>query len=370
MRRPSPVRLHGRAIKACEAHFKDTAGFRLQANELYRRLRFHIFRDPPLPNVTIGGNGHVFLNSPVPTSPYTYFDSLCVRQGAPSPELIRQLDETLSAATRFFRRRGAEVVFAVAPSTLALYPDRLPRAVPALYRKTCSEYPTSDHLLARLERQSAAAGGYSIFYPYDLFAAHKEEAGFYPRERYHWEGKSVYLFARHLVHAVGAVDALVLDDPATPAPVEDDIAMFFGFSRHIDGYAYAYAGKPSLHQKREDWIRNHTANGMLIRADTSASLSDKHALLIAKSFGVALMPHLARCFRMTHYLDLNFITDEEKPAAFSAIGERLRQDYVFFVFDDQSMVYLPSVLAAFAGLNEKEDLGETGAPSAPNGSSR
>lgn len=336
-------------IEQMDAHLKDTIGLRHRANTFYRKLRYFIFHDPPLPNVTIGRGGHTFLNAPRPTTPYAFFESLCLRQGSPAPREVHTLSSTLGRISGYLQRQGIRATFAIAPSTLSLYAETLPLRVPPAYRRACLAYPERDHLLARLQRQGEESGHYRLFYPYELFARHKGEEGFYPKERYHWEGKSAYLFARHLVQASGALTAPRLDDPASLTTVPDDIATFFGFARTITGYTYAYDDQTSTVQP-VPWIREFSQRGQLTLSTTENSLHPGTALLIANSFGIALAPHLARCFRQLYFLDLNLLQKNEQQAVFAALIERTRPDYVFFVFDDVNAVHIPQRLAGFIQL--------------------
>lgn len=338
-------------IKQMDAHLKDRIGLRHQANALYRKLRYFIFHDPPLANVTIGRNGHTFLNAPRPTTPYAFFESLCLRQGSPSPKEVQTLSSALGRISGYLQRQGIETTFAIAPSTLSLYAETLPLRVPPAYRRACLAYPEQDHLLARLQRQGEASGHYRLFYPYELFARHRGEEGFYPKERYHWEGKSVYLFARHLAQASGAVAAPKLDDPAQLGTVPDDIATFFGFARTVTGYTYAYGDQASTVQP-VPWIGEFSQQGQLTLSTTENSLHPGTALLIANSFGIALAPHLARCFEQLYFLDLNLLQINEQRPVFAALIERTRPDYVFFVFDDVNVVHIPQRLAGFIQLEE------------------
>ena len=345
-------------IKAMEAYLKDTVGFRLQANAIYRKLRYYVFRDAPLANVTVGRDGHTVLNSPNANAPDAFFDSLCLEQGQPTPELMQQVDETMTAAGDFFKRHGAVCTFAIAPSTLSLYPDKLPLQVAPRYRKACKAYPKRDHLLARLQRQGEGSGHYHVFYPYALFNAHKYERGFYPKERYHWEGKSAFLFSRHLTQASGVTDILKIDDAAVLTKVKDDIAGFFGFSRPVEGYEYHYPDR-TIQVESVPWLREFSEHGVLTHLTTANSLTSKTGLMIANSFGIALAPHLARSFQHFYYLDLNMIRQLEQAAVFSAVAKRIQADYVFFVFDDVNVTTIPRRLAAFVqleGLDSQQDV--------------
>ena len=339
-------------IKAMDAYCKDTVGFRLEANALYRKLRYFVFRDPPMPNVTLGNDGHTFFNSPKVQLPNHYFQSLCIEQSKPTPDLLRAVDTTLAATTAFFAQQGAKTIVAIVPSTIALYPEKLPLRIGDQYRKACQAYPGSDHLLAQLQRRGATDGRYRIFYPLALFTEHKNEAGFYPKERYHWIGKSTYLFTRHLVVESGAVQALQMEDQTHLAQVPDDLLAFFGFRRPVKGYKYPYPEQPT-EETTSAWVTEYTPRGSLLQYRTKNSLSSKKALLIANSFGTLLAPHLARCFGAVHYLSTNTIPGPDQPAVFAAVRERIKPDYVFLVYDDVNVPNIPLWLAGFNQLEQQ-----------------
>lgn len=341
-------------IRATEAWMNDSIGFRQQANALYRKFQQSSFHKAPQPNITLGLDGHVFLNSPDTSRPFLFFDALCIKQGDASPELFRHLDATMAAAGSLFQRQGAEVVFAIVPSPLTLYADKLPLNLPARYREACAAYPEKDHVLARLQRHGESTGRYRIFYPYELFASHKNEKYFWPKERFHWEGRSAYLFARHLLQTSKVANTVALHDPAVSAPVEDDLTGFFGYSRPVTAYVYPYAKQPSA-LLVEPWAKKLSEQQILTHFRTSRSLSDKTALMIANSFGGMLAPHLARGFRHFYRVDTNWLQRQKNQmAVFAALREHIQPDYVYFVFDDQNLESLPRWLDSLVQLQQKE----------------
>lgn len=354
-------------IEASEAWIKDNIGFRFQANALYQKLRLGSFRNAPQPNITIGLDGHVFLNSADATKPYLFFEALCLEQANPSPEMLQTLDATLAAATRLFRRRGAQVTFAIVPATPSLYADKIPLSLPGHYRSACLTYSGKDHALARLQRQGESTDRYRIFYPYSLFTAHKDEPYFWPKERFHWEGRSAYLFARHLLKASGVIETLLLDDAAKIVPVDDDLAGFFGFSRPVSAYVYPYTGQP-LVRITEPWARGFSRKETFSHLLTKGSLSDKSALMVANSFGGMIVAHLARGFRHLYTLDTNWLMQEEQATVLATVIEHIRPDYVYFVFDDQNVGNLPEWLASFVEL-ERQDARPLAAPPGAKSSS-
>lgn len=340
-------------IRAWEARLKDSVGFRRQASVRYLKLKYHLFHDEPIGTVTMGHSGHVFLNSTTAVR-YAFFDALCVQAADPSPELLNELDAAMRAASRYFRRFGAKTIFAVVPTSLALYPDKLPSGVPPALRRACMEYPGRDHAYARLERLGEADGQYRVFYPLGLFNAHKQERHFWPKELFHWEGRSTYLFARTLLKESGAVETVAFDDPAAPGPaMKDDLSVFFGFTRPVTVWSYPYAGMPT-ERRAESWLDEAYDGKRNLYAHyvTEGALSPKTALMFADSFGEALEPHLARGFAHFYALSTNWM--RWKPAElFAAAAGRIRPDYVFFVYNDTNITSLPRWLAPFVELEQE-----------------
>ena len=338
-------------IKGVDDYVKDHVGFRQEANEAYRKLRYYVFKDPPLQNITIGKDGHVFLQSFQVTKKDTVYQVLCEDQSAPTPQLTDSVNNILSHASHYYASRGYKTIFALVPSTPVIYPDKLPLNVDKKYRDACLAYGKNDNLLKQLLRRSAAERKYTLFYPYELFYQHKNEPYFFPKERYHWTGKSTYLFTRTLLKDTGVTETLQLNDPSKVAQVKDDLATFFGFNRPIMGYDYPYANRPTKMQDLE-WLSQYSKYGTLIHYTTENSLTQKKALLLGNSFTIDFAPHLARAFHEMDYVNLNVIQQNEIEEVFAKLPEHLHPDYIFFVYDDTHTGELPKSLAAFQKLDQ------------------
>ena len=340
-------------IEALDRYFKDNVGLRRAANELYRKLRYYVLRDPPLPNVSIGQDGFVFMNSHRVEQPNFVFDLLCGQQINPTAKLFEEMDRTFASVSGYYAGLGYKVTFAAAPTNVALYPDKLPQAVEKKYRDACQAYPTSDHLLAQLDRLGKSDGRYTIYYPLALFQAHRDEPYFYPKEKWHWTGRSAYLFARDLLLQSGVMDTLLLDDPAVIETVGDDLGMFFGFSRNVQALTYPYANFETTVVK-PPWTGTLVKNGGLLHFTTKNSLSGKRALLMSNSFGIDLAPHLAKGFSELYFFNLNHVKPEEEERFFAGIVKKTRPDHIYILFDDAGIIAAPQRLGAFVKLREKQ----------------
>jgi hypothetical protein len=352
-----------RYIKSVDNYLKDRVGLRRTANELYRKLRYYVLKDPPLPNVSIGQDGFVFMNSHRVNQPNFVFDLLCGQQIKPTAKLFEEMDRTFASANSYYADLGYKVTFAAAPTNVALYPDKLPLAVEKKYRDACRAYPTSDHLLAQMDRLGKSDGRYTIYYPLALFQAHRDEPYFYPKEKWHWSGRSAFLFARDLLVQSGMMETLKVDDPAVVGTVSDDLTMFFGFSREVQAMTYPYANFETT-VVEPPWTGALVKNGGLLHFTTKNSLSGKRALLMSNSFGIELAPHLAKGFSELYFFNLNHVKPEEEERFFAGIVEKTRPNHIYILFDDAGIIAAPQRLGAFVNLRDKQQASGAAAPPA------
>lgn len=337
-------------IAAVEQYLKDRVGLRRAANQLYRKLRYFLLKDPPMVNITIGRDGFVFMNSHREDRPDFVFQLLCEQQIDPDAALIAEMDRIFASVTGYYANRGSKVTIAAAPTNVALYADKLPLTVDRKYRDACQAYPANDHLLAQLERMGRVNNRYTLYYPLALFQAHRDEPYFYPKEKWHWTGRSAYLFARDLLRFSGVVNRLMLDDPTEVGTVGDDLMMFFGFSRSVRGLVYPYASFETTMEKPK-WTASLSREGGLLRFTTKTALSDTRGLLLANSFGIDLAPHLAKGFSEFYFFNLNSLNKKEEENFYTHIIDRTRPDHIYILFDDAGIIAAPKRLEAFLKLH-------------------
>lgn len=348
-------------IASLDAFLNDRIGFRHYANTLYRKVKYYVFHDPPLSNINIGKDGLVFMNSHRLDQINFVFNLLCEQQVDPTPVLTTAMDTTLTAVSQFYLSQGYSVTIAAAPTNIAIYPDKLPHEVDSKYREACNSYGPRNGLLFQLADEGRKSGKYQIYYPYELFRKHRDEPYFYPKEKWHWTGKSAYLFARDLAYQTGVLDTLKLDDPAVVDVVDDDLWMFFGFSRAIKAYRYDYG---NFHTTVETpmWQFNMSSTGGLVHYQTPNALTSKRGLLLANSFGLDLAPHLASVFKDLYYFNLNVIEQQDEEITFSKITQYTKPDHIYVLFDDAGVIAAPDRLAAFVRLLAKQQEQASPAP--------
>ena len=338
-----------RYIKGLDDFLKDRVGGRRLANEAYRELRYYVLKDPPLSNVSIGRDGFVFMNSHRIDRPNFVYHLLCEQQTKPSDTLFKEMDQIFTSISRYYGQRGYPVTITAAPTNVSIYPDKLPLTLDKKYRDLCQAYDNNDALLYQLQRQGRQSGRYTIYYPLALFKQHRDEPYFWPKELFHWSGRSAFLFARDLLVQSGIVDTLKLDDPAEVALVGDDLVMFFGFSRKVKAYKYPYADFQTT-VKEPEWITSLSKQKGMLHFTTANGLSQKKGLLISNSFGIELAPHLAKGFSDFYFFNLNHLRPEDASRFFSGIVDKTKPDHIYILFDDAGIIAAPQRLKAFLGL--------------------
>lgn len=340
-------------IKELEKYLKDHVGYRRMANQIFRKIRYYVLKDPPLLNIALGRDGTLFLSSVRVNTPNVAFKELCEQQANPTDDLIQKMDNTFTSVSGYYASRGFKVTIAAAPTNISLYPDRLPRTVDKKYREACLAYPSSNHLLSRLAQLGQLKDRYSLYYPLDLFYQHREEPHFYPKETLHWSGRSAYLFARDLLRFSGVLDRLMIDDFSEPGDGADDMTMFFGFSRKIKVITYPYK-KFNTTLTVPEWGQSLSKRGQFLHYTTSNSLSTKRCLLFSNSFGAGLAPHLAKGFKELYLCNLNHVNPEEEKQLFSRITEITKPDYIYVLFDEVGMIKAPERLGTLVELYSNE----------------
>ena len=349
---PSPALFKkdpARYIKGLDDFLKDRVGGRRLANQAYRELRYYVLKDPPLSNVSIGRDGFVFMNSHRIDRPNFVYHLLCEQQANPADTLLQEMDQIFTSVSSYYRQRGYPVTITAAPTNVAIYPDKLPLTLDRKYRDLCQAYDNNNALLYQLQRMGQQTGRYTVYYPLALFKQHRDEPYFWPKELFHWSGRSAFLFARDLLVQSGIVDTLKLDDPAKVGLVGDDLVMFFGFSRKVKAYKYPYANFQTTVQEPE-WITSLSKQKGMLHFTTANGLSQKKGLLISNSFGIELAPHLAKGFSDFYFFNLNHLRPEDAPRFFKNIVDKTQPDHIYILFDDAGIIAAPQRLGAFLKL--------------------
>jgi hypothetical protein len=214
----------------------------------------------------------------------------------------------------------------------------LPRRVPETYRQTCREYRTNDNSLDRL-RLAAQRQGWSFYYPFEEFHAARYEGNFYPKENFHWAGKSIHLFMPGLMAALAITpaDAYFAEPEAKETKAELSRVLGVRLTAEIRDQDFAEFETTERFQE-PGFVRQWYSRAMDFReVTTERAMTPRTALLISNSFGVFAVKFLAPAYSMIVHVNTNDLLPTEGPAFFEGILERVSPDDVIFMFHDEGV---------------------------------
>lgn len=316
----------------------DHIGFALPLNRLYRKFRFYVFSDSPATNITVGSSGFVYLNSHNPQKAHTIFQSLCVN-GDDNRGLQQRVD-TLGEIFSELEARNYRVSLGIAISKPVLYPDYLPLQVPQYYRDACTTYQNRGNIPTRISEIFSTSGRIA-YYPLKVFYNYRNQDGFYPKENFHWNGKSAHVFAQEFLSLIGLPPGENFSKDNVLISTKADLHSS-GFIRNISTWHYPYTQYKIVKTKEHelDWIKNYYKHANdYSQYETFQPISEERkALVISNSFGVFIAPHLAPGFQSLLHININDLQDNEYLMFWSDFLDKLQPTDIIFIFHDDIIV--------------------------------
>jgi len=325
----------GSFFSQLDRYLSDHFGYSQKLHRFHQSIVYFVFRDDPVPNLTLGRDGFVFLNSHSRDTPYSAFERLCVRGGIAGA--LPSVEQHWPRVLEELGRRGIRATLAVVPSKPGIYPEMLPRRVPEAIRQACREYGGTENSMARLRREGARRD-LAIYYPFEEFSAARYTGNFYPKENFHWAGESIHLFMLGLfdtlaISPTGAYSA----DPRT-TEIRAELSRILGVRLTATIRDYDYAAFGVTEKAREPaFIKQWYARASDFReASTGNPMTSRTALLISNSFGAFAVKHLAPAYRRIVQVNVNDVLPEEGAIFFEEVVQEVVPDDVIFLFHDES----------------------------------
>lgn len=329
--------LTGTFFSQLDLYLSDHFGYSEKLHRFHQSIVYFIFRDDPVPNLTVGRDGFVFLNSHSRDTPYAALESLCIQDGSKGDQ--PSLEQHWPSILESISSRGMRAVVAVVPSKPVLYPEMLPRRVPEALRKACRDYGGSNNRMVQLRRQGAKRG-LAIYYPFEEFAATRYTGNFYPKENFHWAGESIHLFMVGLFDTLGITPttAYLAEPQVTDTRAELSRVLGVRLTATIRDYDYPEFGV--MERPREPaYISQWYSRASDFReASTDNPLTSRTALLISNSFGAFAVKHLAPAYRKVVQVNVNDVLPEEGAGFFEAVIRRVAPDDIIFLFHDEAAI--------------------------------
>jgi hypothetical protein len=317
-----------------DRYLNDHFGFALELNRLYRKLLFYVFRDSPSPDVSLGKDGYVFVTS-FKSEPFSVLETLCVRGMDAAVAAVSA--DAWAQILRHFARAHDHVALLIVPSKPTLYPEKFTLAIPRRYRERCAQYEQENSVAEAIVRSVQENGNIAV-YPYKEFLQQKYDGNFYPRENFHYAGKSAHWLGRETLNRLGIAVSADYEENVLGTTVTHDIMNLLGFTRALELTAYPYTAFQLRSQPQvPEYIRDYFERARQFGVITSDNpLSQRTALVIGNSFTTFTADHLAPGYRSLTYIMTNDLRQEEYVRFFTELVPRISADDLIFVYNDNA----------------------------------
>lgn len=256
------------------------------------------FHEPPEPRVSLGEDGHIFLNGGSNEALFGLFATAC--EYAHSENVASALRSALQYWSGPTRRGEITTDLVVIPTAATLYADKLPLSTPAVYRQACLE---------RMQGRSALLFDQPHFvYPLLEMLAAKRDPAFYPKGNWHATGASLQVVRDAYLAKLGT--KRVPEEALRLASGPAEILLSYGIMWDRPFYT---VHNPAVTSVPDHNSRVRTAIAPLFRGDRFVThvfrsehpVLDQRVLMVSDSFGDAAAGIFAGAFRTLVQVNLN-----------------------------------------------------------------
>lgn len=301
------------------------------ATRVQKTLLLRWLHEPPEPRISLGADGHIFLNGGSNQHLYGLFAAGCVH--AHSPSVARALEAALRYWAGVAQGRGFTSDFVVVPTAATLYADKLPEATPRHLRDACLQRMRGHSALLSVQ---PPAGNHFI-YPLGEMLAAKQDEAFYPKGNWHPVGLSLQVARDAYLTELG-VHARVRESlHLGRGPAE--ILMTYGIDWERPRY-FLDSPFTSIAAERDSAVRSAIAP--LFRGDrfithvytnTHPAL-DEGVLMLSDSFGDLSAQAFAGAFRTLVQVNLNDLQSGIPSQVIERVRKIERIDRVIFLIQE------------------------------------
>lgn len=319
-----------------DAYLNDHFGFRATLVGWQNTLRFHLLHEANSSQITLGGDGVIFLNSHAAARPLSMIDFLCGKDV--SQAMRDDLADQIAGFTKNALAINSQSLLVFIPTKPVLYPDKLPNWI----REQCARHSaTVPAVLAALNAKSVAQA--RVAYPFDFMLALENRRPVYPKENFHWDGDGPRPVAGHI-----SSEYFGLPRSATLTMREEVKASDLqGF---LPGIALPIS--VSMPAYRDSGVRACAGGGCFPELGAIAEkLGDvsrfqrtdppgPRLLLISDSFGSGIAGYFSESFAEVWHISINNLNSLSAAEMEKLRGEmygRYKPDKVLYLFHDYSM---------------------------------
>ena len=315
-------------FSAINAWLADRAYPIIAATYLKNNLLYFGLDTAPMPHISIGRDGFIFLNGNDDNSVDDMIEGTCL--GLSDRSEMARLQAAVDEIGQFARHHAYEVDVVLVPTIPTLYGDRLPKSIPSADRMACSTLNKGDVALSHI----VSSRGTHFVYPFSAMYAHRDDKAFFPIGNFHPGGWSVKVARDAVLRDIGVKAPTGETIELTTGPSE--LLLDHGVVAPFPVYQVSAAGI-TVDNKLEsailaDTVRFYNTPLDSIHAYRDPSATDPESLLmISDSFGEGAGLSYAAAFQ--HVVQIA-VPARDVADLIATIAKRTRVDRVVLLFNE------------------------------------
>lgn len=260
---------------------------------------------PSEAHVTLGLDGHVFLNGGNDDAINALFDIACVQ--AHTDENAASIRSALDAWAATATARGLRLDLVLVPTAASLYADKLPDHVPPSLRRACGKRTAGHSPL----RAITAPPGLHFLYPLREMLAHRADPAFFPRANWHPTGLSMQVVRDTYLRSLEVQGDV--DEELILAEAPSEILLRYGIEQPEPTYFIHnlhLAPDPDLDTQVRDAIASSFKSSRFITHafSNTAPVIDETVVMFTDSFGDYASETFAGAFRRVIQINGNHLS--------------------------------------------------------------
>lgn len=321
--------------------YADRVGFGTDASMVYRKLSYYAFRDSGAPNALVGKNSSVFLTA---HNAQDASDLGSIKESCPAevawPKKQQRMISDWKTIREKFAAADKDVTILIYPSKKTLYPELLPRQIPADIIDRCMAFREKYNPLKVFQEEFPE----SVFDAYDGLHEHKNTPRFYPLQNFHPDGEAVVRAVDDFVAFLGydAEVETLRSREFSQTTTNADMVNIFGFRRRVDiNVPVDFAAKAVKQDPdfRAQFVKKAGTTSAIRRFLNEDAPIKKRVLLITNSFGNRPAPYFSKYFSDVEFIQTNGFNNRQKNKRFfENYALPSQHDHVVFILQDQAVM--------------------------------
>ena len=308
-------------------YLADSFGFRRVLIRSANKLRFYLFNQLPMKNITKGQNDFIYLNSHSKKRPDVLMKFICA-VNEPSEKVQSKTIQSLQNFVNKYQQSTFKFNMLIVPLKAQIYPENLP----AREKEWCvNEQP---NWFDKILNPSLTNGKEDIVYPLALFKSWKMEFPVYLSNHFHWHGELPYRMADHLMTSLWEITPDLFPE-AKKTEVKSDLSHFLdGLEFMAQSSSYDYSpfkievckGRSCNKNLKKIYQRIYQFNYKRKTVE-----SNKRLVILSDSFGPLIGKHFIRGFDEVNVINLNNLAEGEKLQFFQQVFAITKPTHVLFL---------------------------------------